>query len=81
MDLGRIVPELVPSNGCTPGSSPPGFRQAPTKGGAVCFRAMSRNLARNWDLAVTSSALLLIVGGIALPHLRKISTRARRASD
>jgi hypothetical protein len=41
---------------------------------------MSRNLARNWDLAVTSSALLLIVGGIALPHLRKISSRARRAS-
>jgi hypothetical protein len=33
---------------------------------------MSRNLARNWDLAVTSSALLLIVGGIALPHLRKL---------
>jgi hypothetical protein len=33
---------------------------------------MSRQLARNWDLAVTSSALLLIVGGIALPHLRKL---------
>jgi hypothetical protein len=41
---------------------------------------MSRNLARNWDLAVTSSALLLIVGGIALPHLRRISGRARRAA-
>jgi hypothetical protein len=33
---------------------------------------MSRNLARNWDFAVTSSALLLIVGGIAYPHLRKL---------
>ncbi len=33
---------------------------------------MSRNLARNWDLAVTSSALLLIVGGLAYPHLRKL---------
>jgi len=42
---------------------------------------MSRNLARNWDLAVTSSALLLIVGGIALPHLRRISGRARRSVD
>jgi hypothetical protein len=33
---------------------------------------MSRQIARNWDLAVTSSALLVIVGGIALPHLRKL---------
>jgi hypothetical protein len=33
---------------------------------------MSRQIARNWDYAVTSSALLLIVGGIALPHLRKL---------
>jgi hypothetical protein len=33
---------------------------------------MSRNLARNWDYAVTSGALLLIVGGIALPHLRRL---------
>jgi hypothetical protein len=33
---------------------------------------MSRNIARNWDLAVTSSAFLLIVGGMALPHLRKL---------
>jgi hypothetical protein len=57
------------------------FRQARTKGEAVCYRAMSRNIARNWDLAVTSSALLLIVGGIALPHLRRISSRAKRASD
>ena len=33
---------------------------------------MSRNLARNWDYAVTSGALLLIVGGIALPRLRRL---------
>jgi hypothetical protein len=33
---------------------------------------MSRNFARNWDYAVTSGALLLIVGGIALPHLRRL---------
>jgi hypothetical protein len=33
---------------------------------------MSRSLARNWDYALTSSALLVIVGGIALPHLRKL---------
>jgi hypothetical protein len=33
---------------------------------------MSRSLARNWDIAVTSGALLVIVGGIALPHLRRL---------
>jgi hypothetical protein len=33
---------------------------------------MSRSIARNWDIAISSSALLLIVGGIALPHLRKL---------
>ena len=33
---------------------------------------MSRNLARNWDYAVTSGALLLIVGGLALPRLRRL---------
>jgi hypothetical protein len=42
---------------------------------------MSRNIARNWDLAVTSSALLLIVGGIAFPHLRKFSSRTKHALD
>jgi hypothetical protein len=39
---------------------------------------MSRNIARNWDLAVTSSALLLIVGGIALPHLRRLIEQQQR---
>jgi hypothetical protein len=33
---------------------------------------MSRSIARNWDIAISSSALLLIVGGIAFPHLRKL---------
>ena len=31
-----------------------------------------RSLARNWDIAVTSSALLLIVGGLAAPHIRRL---------
>ena len=31
-----------------------------------------RTLAKNWDIAVTSSALLLIVGGIAAPHIRRL---------
>ena len=39
---------------------------------------MSRQIARNWDLAVTSSALLVIVGGIALPHLRKLLASGER---
>jgi hypothetical protein len=38
---------------------------------------MSRHIARNWDYAVTSSALLLIVGGIALPHVRKFIEQSR----
>jgi hypothetical protein len=29
-------------------------------------------LARNWDIALTSGALLLIVGGIAAPHVRRL---------
>ena len=33
---------------------------------------MSRSIARNWDIAISSSALLLIVGGLALPHLRRL---------
>jgi hypothetical protein len=40
---------------------------------------MSRNLARNWDIAVTSSALLLIVGGIAMPHLKRLMDRSSAA--
>jgi hypothetical protein len=31
-----------------------------------------RGIARNWDLAITSSALLLIVGGLAAPHVRRL---------
>jgi hypothetical protein len=30
-----------------------------------------RSLAKNWDIAVTSSALLVIVGGLAAPHIRR----------
>jgi hypothetical protein len=39
---------------------------------SIAAKSTGRNLARNWDLAVTSSALLVIVGGIALPHIRKL---------
>jgi len=42
-------------------------------------KTAGRGLASNWDLALTSSALLLIVGGIAAPHLRRLL--AREASD
>jgi hypothetical protein len=38
-----------------------------------------RSLARNWDLAVTSSALLLIVGGLAAPRLRRLLVSAPSA--
>ena len=31
-----------------------------------------RCIARNWDLAITSSALLLIVAGLAAPRIRKL---------
>jgi hypothetical protein len=31
-----------------------------------------RGLARNWDLAITSSALLVIVAGLAAPRIRKL---------
>lgn len=34
----------------------------------------TRSLASNWDLALTSSALLLIVGGMAAPHIRRLLT-------
>ena len=35
-------------------------------------KTAGRGLASNWDLALTSSALLLIVGGIAAPHIRRL---------
>jgi hypothetical protein len=39
-------------------------------------KSTGRSLAKNWDIAVTSSALLLIVGGIAAPHIKRlIATR------
>jgi hypothetical protein len=34
-------------------------------------RDMTR-LARNWDLLVTSSALAVIVVGVAAPHVRRL---------
>ena len=37
--------------------------------------AAGRNLASNWDLALTSGALLLIVGGLAAPHIRRLLAR------
>jgi hypothetical protein len=49
------------------------------KEGLTGFRHMSttaktagRSLASNWDLALTSSALLLIVGGLVAPHIRRL---------
>jgi hypothetical protein len=35
-------------------------------------KTAARGLARNWDIALTSSALLLIVGGIAAPRVRRL---------
>jgi hypothetical protein len=35
-------------------------------------KTAGRGLASNWDLALTSSALLLIVGGLAAPHIRRL---------
>ena len=29
-------------------------------------------MAKNWDIALASSALLLIVGGMAAPHVRRL---------
>jgi hypothetical protein len=29
-------------------------------------------MAKNWDIAIASSALLLIVGGITAPHVRRL---------
>jgi hypothetical protein len=38
-------------------------------------KTAGRGLASNWDLALTSSALLLIVGGLAAPHIRRLIAR------
>jgi hypothetical protein len=38
-------------------------------------KTAGRGLASNWDLALTSSALLVIVGGIAAPHIRRLLAR------
>ena len=35
-------------------------------------KSAGRGLATNWDLALTSSALLVIVGGIAAPHIKRL---------
>jgi hypothetical protein len=40
---------------------------------------MRSRLAANWDLALTSSALLLIVGGLAAPHVRRLVGKQRQA--
>lgn len=33
--------------------------------------------ARNWDLVVTSSALAVIVVGVAAPHVKKLVSTTR----
>jgi len=35
-------------------------------------KTAGRGLASNWDLALTSTALALIVGCIAAPHVRRM---------
>ena len=35
-------------------------------------KTAGRGLASNWDLALTSSALLLIVGGLCAPRIRRL---------
>ncbi len=37
----------------------------------------AKKLAANWDLAVTTSALLLIVGGLAAPRVRRLLVAGR----
>jgi hypothetical protein len=37
-------------------------------------KTAGRSLASNWDLALTSSALLLIVSGLVAPHIRRLLT-------
>ena len=39
--------------------------------------AMSKSLRSNWDIVVASSALLLIVGGLAAPHIRRLAGKQR----
>jgi len=39
-------------------------------------RDMTR-LTRNWDLVVTSSALAVIVMGVAAPHVKKLVSTTR----
>ena len=41
--------------------------------------AMSKSLRSNWDIAVASSALLLIVGGVAAPHIKRLIGKQREA--
>ena len=42
-------------------------------------------MVKNWDIAIASSALLLIVSGLAAPHVRRMlsvgSAAARRRAD
>jgi hypothetical protein len=38
-------------------------------------KTAGRGLASNWDLALTSTALALIVGGLAAPHIRRLLAR------
>ena len=35
-------------------------------------KTAGRGLASNWDIAITSSSLLLIVGALAAPHIRRL---------
>lgn len=39
----------------------------------------ARSLASNWDYALTSSALLVIVGGLAAPHIKRLVGKQREA--
>jgi hypothetical protein len=38
-------------------------------------KTAGRGLASNWDIALTTTALALIVGGIVAPHVRRLLTR------
>ncbi len=40
---------------------------------------MRKSLASNWDIVVTSSALLVIVGGVAAPHVKRLVRKQREA--
>jgi hypothetical protein len=44
-------------------------------------KSAGRGLASNWDFALTSSALLLIVGSMAAPHIRRLFTSASGDAD